>query len=515
MAIYRSEDMVIEMANDAMLSFWGKDKTVVGKPLQEALPEIVGQPFMELLLGVWRTGITHIGKGTPATLIKEGKEVTSFFDFEYRAIPDENGETCCIMNSATDVTDVVLSKEELRVAGAKINALISDTQKSNEALKSTNIALEASSKAAQGSEKKYRNAFREMRKSQEELQYAVDAAGMGTFDLNPSTGMFKSNQMTKKWFGLLPTEDLQLSDAINAIVPEDRERVSAAIAKTYDFSNGGEYEITYNISSKLYPEPRTLYARGKMLFGDEEQPVRFSGILMDVTEEAKDEKRKNDFIGMVSHELKTPLTTLSGYVQMLTMDTVIDNKDVMRSLAEKATNQVRKMSSMVNSFLTMGALDSGKIHLNLEIFDMYSLLQEIVTEVSTVADSHPLLLSNGCYMPVEADKQKIQTVVTNLLSNARKYSPAGENIQVICSQVGEEVQVSVIDHATGIPSEEKEKIFQRYQRIQDEHVSTTPGFGIGLYLSSEIIKEHNGKIWVDSDYGSGSNFTFSLPGIPT
>ena len=139
-AIHIGEDAVIQSANDAMLQIWGKDKSVIGKALGEALPELEGQPFLALFKKVWLEGLTISGTDTLAELVVDGKKQTFYFDFEYRAIRDENGETICILHSAVDVTERVAGREALERAREKEEALARE-QTLNEELSASNEEL--------------------------------------------------------------------------------------------------------------------------------------------------------------------------------------------------------------------------------------------------------------------------------------------------------------------------------------------------------------------------------------
>jgi PAS domain S-box-containing protein len=173
---------------------------------------------------------------------------------------------------------------------------------------------------------------RQISLSQDELQLAITAAGMGTWDLNPATGKFTGSDLTKSWFGLKPEDEIDLSKATDMIVQDDRNRVIKEIKQALNHSSGGDYDTYYTITSPLNPVPRIVRAKGKALFNEQNQPIRFSGVLQDVTEIKKDEQRKNDFIAMVSHELKTPLTSMNGYLQVLQGKTKGYRDDFITSL---------------------------------------------------------------------------------------------------------------------------------------------------------------------------------------
>jgi len=249
-------------------------------------------------------------------------------------------------------------------------------------------------------------------------------------------------------------------------------------------------------------------AKGKAIFDSDKKPISLNGTLQDITELKQDEQRKNDFIGMVSHELKTPLTSLKAYLQLLQIKAVKDPFTVVA--LGKADTQVKKMTAMIDGFLNLSRLESGKIYLDLERFDMMELIEEVVNEFSVTSASNQILFNRVNPISVHADRSKIGQVATNLISNAIKYSGDGQNIEISCLVKENSIVVSIKDYGIGIKPEDLERLFERFYRVDTSDMKTISGFGIGLYLSAEIIQRHNGKIWVESVYGEGSTFYFSL-----
>jgi signal transduction histidine kinase len=211
---------------------------------------------------------------------------------------------------------------------------------------------------------------------------------------------------------------------------------------------------------------------------------------------------------MVSHELKTPLTSLKGYLQVMQRMAQKSGESVLAGVFEKPLKQVSLMTTMINGFLNMSRLDAGKIHIEKTKFDMAELVYEAREENIPLYSSHLIVLGVVEQVMVEADRAKIAQVINNLLSNAAKYSPVGTSIELSCQKAGNKVQISVKDQGLGIRAEDLDKLFERYYRV--EHTSNISGFGIGLYLSAEIVARHGGKIWAESDIGLGSTFYFEL-----
>jgi len=239
--------------------------------------------------------------------------------------------------------------------------------------------------------------------------------------------------------------------------------------------------------------------------------IGLSKIARDITEKKQEEQRKNDFIGMVSHELKTPLTSLTALIQLASQKLRRSDEGFLANAMEKANYQARRMAGMINNFLHVSRLEAGKLLVEKRPFELDKLLQEILEEVQLTVTSHHFSLEECDHITVNADKDKINSVISNLVSNAVKYSPKGRLVDIRCKVRDEKVIVSVKDEGMGIKPGDLAHVFDRYYRVETNHTRHISGFGIGLYLSAEIIKLHGGDIWVESESGKGSVFYFSLP----
>ncbi len=243
---------------------------------------------------------------------------------------------------------------------------------------------------------------------------------------------------------------------------------------------------------------------------DKGQISMWVGSTTDIERMKEEEQRKIDFVGIVSHELRSPLTSLNGYVQMLAVKSRKNGDASTQSILEKAQRQVGKMGKLITGFLDMARMEAGKIHLDKTCFDMAELIKEAEQESLSTITSHIVYFAPVLHTPVFADEDKIGQVVTNFINNAVKYSPQHSTIQVACVTVGDQIQVSVKDEGMGLAHKDQPHVFDRFYRVESADMKTTNGFGIGLYLCAEIIQRHGGRIWVESELGEGSTFCFSL-----
>jgi len=187
------------------------------------------------------------------------------------------------------------------------------------------------------------------------------------------------------------------------------------------------------------------------------------------------------------------------------------NDSFVINALSKADYQVDKMTNLIHSFLDISRLEPGKLQLKAKEFEINKLIEETITDIRHNTHSHLINFGELEKFFVNADKEKIGQVISNFLSNAIKYSDKGSIITVSSKRINDSVQVSVTDEGIGIRHRDQEKLFQRFFRVENDKMKTISGFGIGLYLASEIIQRHKGQIWVESEEGQGSTFYFSLP----
>jgi len=228
-------------------------------------------------------------------------------------------------------------------------------------------------------------------------------------------------------------------------------------------------------------------------------------------QQKKSLEQKDEFISIASHELKTPVTSIKGYIQLLryTFKDIDDAK--IEEMLVKADAQITKLMSLISELLDVKKIETGQLKYHEEDFDLCKLVKDMVAELENFTDSHTLSFKNDCPCMVHGDPNKIGQVISNLLENAIKYSPAHTPISVEVTAVNGEACCSVQDFGMGIPADQLSKIFERFYRVDGKVENTFSGLGLGLYISAEIIKKHRGKLSVDSEYGKGSVFQFRLP----
>ncbi len=231
----------------------------------------------------------------------------------------------------------------------------------------------------------------------------------------------------------------------------------------------------------------------------------YNQLLLQVKES---QQKKDEFIGIASHELKTPLTSIKGYLELLEE---MELTGAPKIFVTKAKENSAKLEHLIKDLLDVSKINSGQLQLNITGFNIDELIDDSIDAIKTsMPTKHKISRrENFNNLFIQGDRQRIEQVLINLLSNAVKYSPDGNEIIVTSETKNNLFVVAVKDFGRGIPQEELEKVFGRFYRAKGTSVHIS-GFGLGLYICGDIIKRHNGKIWAESD-STGSTFSFSLP----
>ena len=222
-------------------------------------------------------------------------------------------------------------------------------------------------------------------------------------------------------------------------------------------------------------------------------------------------KTEEEFISIASHELKTPITTINAFLQVLL--------EMHPELKDKRTNymltrskaQVDRLISLTRDLLDVTKIKAGKLDLNFEDVCLNNIVDDVINDLSSTISSHTIIKTGESNSKVKCDKSHIEQVISNLLTNAAKYSKNADKIIVSINEDEKNIQVDIQDFGMGITKENIPKVFDRFFRAHGKDGGMLSSLGLGLYISADIIKRHNGKIWVDSEIGKGSTFHFSLP----
>jgi signal transduction histidine kinase len=241
----------------------------------------------------------------------------------------------------------------------------------------------------------------------------------------------------------------------------------------------------------------------------QEKIVGLSAIVRNISAQKEQEKLKDEFISMASHELKTPITSMKMFLDILSNYLGKENNEA-QVYVKRIEDQANKMKDLVNDLLDVSRIGTGKLRFNNENFRLDEIVKDTIESIQPAAKKHTLFFKDSISLPVYGDKFRIYQVVTNLLNNAIKYSPRSNKVIITAKAVKDQAVVSVRDFGIGIAKDKQKKIFEKLYQVTDPEVKTFPGLGMGLYISNEIVLGHKGKMWVKSKKGKGSTFYFSL-----
>jgi PAS domain S-box-containing protein len=494
-------------ANSALLTMWGKTwDTAIGKGLREnGYEEWHAQMHEREIDQVRATKQPVRGEVSfPHAIL--GRRI-----YDYILIPvlSDTGEVEAVAGTTRDVTERKKMEEALAKSRDELQSINEELAVTNEEQAASNEELITINEELARVNNRLAAAQLKIEENQVALKLAIEAANIGTWYIHSVTRELIADARLKELLGYDETEPLNIEQALAQVTDEYRELVAAKLENA--INHGEDFDVVYPVIGLRDQRMRWLRAIGNLAPDPSGTFSAFTGVVMDVTEQKADEQRKNDFIGMASHELKTPLTSLTAIIQVAHSKLKNSEDPFMATAMHKANVQVKRMAAMINGFLNLSRLESAKLIIEKRPFDLSEVITDVVRETELTAPTHQINLMNNDTIMVNADQDKIVSVITNLLSNAVKYSPRGTEIKVNYELWDRKVRVSVNDQGMGLTEADKMKVFDRYYRAENTQMHFTSGFGIGLYLSAEIINRHNGSIWVESEPGQGSTFYFTLP----
>jgi PAS domain S-box-containing protein len=235
------------------------------------------------------------------------------------------------------------------------------------------------------------------------------------------------------------------------------------------------------------------------------------GNFRNITTRKELERQKDEFVAVATHELRTPVTSLKGYAQLLRNRFRKAGDEASALLMERMDGQTDRLVALIGDLLDATKVEAGQLRLEPEAFAIDDLVGERAAEMQLTTEHHRIRLVGRADAAVVADRDRVGQVLTNLLSNAIKYSPPEGDIQVTADRDGDGVRVCVRDRGPGIPEDQRDRVFDRFYRLGDDADRGHPGLGLGLYIAAEIVRRHDGRIWVEAAPGEGARFCFWLP----
>lgn len=239
----------------------------------------------------------------------------------------------------------------------------------------------------------------------------------------------------------------------------------------------------------------------------QERTLELQNAVEDIKNEKENVKKKDEFISIASHELRTPLTTIKSFFQFTGKELPPESKSM--GLINRASRQVKRMENLIDDLLDVSRINTGKMEYRMEVIDFLPFLKDIIDSVQEISPSHRIIIEQSVSARIKADPNRIEQAFINLLNNAIKFSPDADQVLIRCELVAGGICVTIKDYGIGISGQHLDTLFDKF--AQAERDPRFQGLGLGLFISSEIIKRHGGSISVLSQPGLGSEFTIQLP----
>jgi hypothetical protein len=505
MGVFVGPDLIIENPNQFMIDVLAAGPDIEGKSFRELLSGLVDEDrkFLDLVDDVRTTGMPYVAQEAPVFFKSDKK--ARYFNISFIPLLDDKGDVYAVLDVSVDVTGQVLARQKLEE-------------------KESDLA----------------NALEQVRLSKE-------AAELGTFDMNMETGYMHWDDRCRTLFGISHQQPVSFEqDFIQRLHPDDRERISEELNRTFNKSlSNGEYDVAYRTIGAEDGIIRWVRAKGKVYFRSNDQPVRFIGSVLDITEQKmaiqkieglveertkelakannslqkinKELQRSNqnleEFAHAASHDLKEPVRKIQFFTHQLRdqLSTLI-NETQARSFS-RIENATERMGNLIDDLLLYSHV-SQRPHES-EAVDLNDKVQRVLEDLELDIEEKGALIKVDKLPVVKGYRRQLQQLFQNLVSNALKYTRKDviPHIDIIASEVTENERryhlIAVKDNGIGFEPEYAEKIFQMFTRLHGK--AEYSGTGVGLSIVKKVVENHNGMIRVESVVGEGSVFKIYLP----
>ena len=454
---------------------------VVGMSFLDFVVEEQKESFKKIIEGAWSSDI----KGE-VLLEKDGIGNTAFL-FSINTLELDEGTALSII-----LADLTRQKE------------------SEQLLLQKNMELEAAKRIAEELnnvlEEKVVERTKELSLSREQFKFLADNIPVMAWTALPDGSISYFN---KRWYEYTGMQENVLPENWPVVVHPDDLELTLSAWKDSIISKA-PFRVEYRLRRASDGSYRWHFGNALPYRNDAGEVIAWFGISSDIDFQKKALEQKDEFISVVSHELKTPVTSLKGFLQLM-MAMQKDTDAVQFDYLATMNNQVNKLTRLITDLLDASKFNNGLLKYDKDNFAFNELVTEIISEMQHTTDSHHIELRLGEPVSIVADRNRIGQVITNLISNAIKYSPQAKTVIVSVVKKERSIVVCVQDFGIGISKEQQVHLYTRFYRVQENHGNSFPGMGLGLYISMGIVEKHGGKMWVESMPGEGSLFYFSLP----
>ena len=509
--VFTGKEQKIEIANDLMIAYWGKDKDIIGKPLAEAVPEFHKQSFLHLLDDVYTSGKPFEAKAMPAEIVTDGQSGLFYFDFNYKAVYNPKGDIYGVMAMAVDVTEQILLRKKTE---------------------ETCISLES----------------------------AIELANLSNWTYHVKTQTLDYDARMRYWFGFDQNQVISLADVRERLNDEGRAMVAAAMTHALTPGTDGICDAEYKIKNFKTGWELILHARGKSFYDDKGEAYKVSGTVLDVTEQRRTEadliqkvherteeisetnkilvkmneeledanrnlfrsnQELSQYAYVASHDLQEPLRKIRTFASVLKNKSHTDETDL---IITKINISAERMSLLIGDLLEFSRLlNSEKI---LRTVDLNKIVNEVLSDFELLISEKQAEITVNSLPVVNAVALQMNQLFYNIISNALKFVEAhvkpvividsaiieGDLLKKYISKPQEDATyyvISIRDNGVGFEQKYAEQILEVFKRLYGKDVF--PGSGIGLALCRRIVANHGGHLYAESEVGKGSVFNIILP----
>ncbi len=494
--IYVGREMRIQTANDAILKAWEKDRSVVGKTFREALPELEGQPFYDILDDVYTTGMPYEAIEELVYLSRNGKIAATYWNFSYTPLKNEFDEIYGVMNTAAEVTELVTAKQQL---------LATD----------------------------------------ETLKSAITISELGTWKINLQSNTVTYSERIADWFGLTK-EVVQLEEVISRINEKHQQEVSIAVQQAIDTK--GIYEAEYKVINPFTKKEKFLHAKGRVVTDESGNPVWLNGICKDITFQKETEKELakqvelrtvelqhannelntlnenlKQFVYVASHDLQEPLRKINLFSDILKNKAASFLDSDSENYLAKIRRSANRMTNLIKDLLDYSKVEGG--NRSFEEVHIDTVIANVLEDYEILIEQKKAVIKVSALPIIPAIPLQMNQLFYNLIGNALKF--AKENIAPkinITSRIltTDEIlsyeklqsnktysEITITDNGIGFNPKFAEQIFEIFQRLHGK--DDYEGTGIGLALCKKIVENHKGLIFAEAKENEGATFHIILP----
>ncbi len=455
---------------------------VIGLSFKQFIPQKSLSKYIELIANAWE---------------EDCKEEIDLVNNQQQTVPVllscntlELDEGAALSLLLTDLTILKETEQQLKVRNEELAAAKFATEKLNDELEDT-----------------VKNRTNELFLSREHFKYLANNIPQMTWTNLPNGEVNYYNQQWYSYTGLTfeETKELGLTKVVH---PDDLQNTMDKYRAS--LASGEVFEVENRYKRGVDDVYRWHLTRAIPLRNEDNNIVFWVGTATDIEDQKREMEKRDEFIGIASHELKTPLTSVKGYLQLITSYKKEELPPMVKQYILKANAALSKLQRLVNDLLDVSKIQAGRLEYAFSTVNISDLVKTCIENAEHIYPDNTFTNRDGHEFLIYGNADRLEQVIMNLISNAVKYSQDNKNVLITTAMHGNLVRVSVTDFGIGLSEEQKLRIFERFYRVEDKKFMTS-GLGMGLYISAAIIQDHSGEIGVEAELGKGATFYFELP----